>query len=262
MEKAKKEIYKEEFIQYLCVWIFFGVAILLVFWLYNPSFYIACDYSSEFCSAINNVIKTLSLSYIAGFIFFLLSVFIPNANKKYEDEYQIAFYLDKLKKDYLNIINFSENSDNFQKPSFEEFCNSLFVEDVSDYCKDLSISNKNGECDINVHFKPGILLQLELNVNDVREDLNLLHMLSPKLPYPIIQVLSKIKSSRLISEIGYRRGFSDKYTDEDQRIRLILFKMMMQNYRIIEIELMDVVNNNNKNFPNFKKHGEYKSCKC
>lgn len=251
MRKAKWVIYTKEFIRYLIVWIFFAIAIILSIWVNIPSCYVMCNFSNEVCSAINNVILTISLSYIAGTFFFLLSVLIPNAKNKYDDEYRIAFCLDKLKKDYLSVINFTDNGENFQKPSFVELSNTLFVEDVTDYCKDLELTNKNGECDIVVHFKPEIMLELELNANILREDLSLLRMLSPKLSFQIIKVLSKVNNSRLLTEIGNRKGYRGNFAYPELEIRLVLYKLMMRDYREIEIELTNEINNNNKLFPKF-----------
>lgn len=252
MNRSQITICAKELIRYICVWILFVITIFLAFWVNNPTYYIKCDYTSEVCNAINNITLSLSLSYIAGFIFFFLSEFVPTIKKKCEDESRIAFYLNNLTRDYYGFFNFSADTDNYKRGSFEEVSQSLFQEDVSKYCKTLKLSLEDGECDIDVHFKAEVLLNLEFNANIIRETLIIFQMLSYKLPFPVIDILGRIKSSRILLEIGERRGFRDSFAEEELKIRLALYKEMMIEYNDLVNKLINITNNHNKNYTQYK----------
>ena len=253
MNRAIIIIYAKEIFRYVGVWILFGIAIILAYWVNAPTCHIKCSFTPEECNAINNVILSLSLSYIAGFVFYFLSVFIPTANTKYEDESRIAFYLNNLTRDYYGLFNFSDDSDNYKRGSFEEVSQSLFQEDVSKYCKTLKISLEDGECDIDVHFKAEMLLNLEFNANRIREILNIFLMLSSKLPFPIIDILGRINCSRILTVIGEKRGFRGSFDVEELKIRLALYKEMMIEYNGLVNKLINITNNHNKNYTQYKK---------
>lgn len=252
METAKRQIYLKQLSRYKYVCFILGIAVIFAFWSKIPAVQIQCDLSPDICSDINNSVFSISISYVVGFIIFLLTVFIPDAERKFDDDERIAYYLNKLRKDYQSLINFSDKAENFQRPTFAELSNTLFQEDVSEYCKELTLSDKKEECELCVHFKPEKLLELELNANIIREDINLLQMMSPRLSYPIIDILSKLSRSRLIKEIESRRGFRDKFSEHELEMRLILYKFMMQDYREVEGELLNVVDENNKYFPQYQ----------
>ena len=253
METAKRQIYLKQLSRYKYVCFIFGIAVIFAFWSKIPAVQINCDLSPDICSDINNSVFSISMSYVVGFIIFLLTVFIPDAERRFDDDERIAFYLDKLRKDYQSLINFSDNADNFQRPSFADLSTTLFQEEyVSEYCKELTISDKKEECEKSVHFIPVKLLELELNASIIREDINLLKMLSTRLSYPIIDILSKLSRSRLLNEIEYRRGFRDRFTEQELEIRLALYKVMMRDYIQIENELIKIVNENNKYFPQYQ----------
>ena len=252
MVRAKIIIWFKELIRYGSVWILFAIAIILAFWVNAPTHYIKCNFTPEECNAINNVILSLSLSYIAGFIFYFLSVFVPTIKTKYEDESRIAFYLNNLTRDYYGLFNFSDDGDNYKRGSFEEISQSLFQEDVSKYCKTLKISLEDGECDIDVHFKAEMLLNLEFNANRIRETLNIFQMLSYKLPFPVIDILGRINCSRILTVIGERRDFRDSFDVEELRIRLVLYKEMMIEYNELVNKLINITNNHNKNYTQYK----------
>lgn len=252
MVRAKIIIWFKELIRYGSIWILFAIAITLAFWVNAPTHYIECNFTSEECNAINNVILSLSLSYIAGFIFYFLSVFVPTIKTKYEDESRIAFYLNNLTRDYYGLFNFSDDGDNYKRGSFEVISQSLFQEDVSKYCKTLKISLEDGECDFDVHFKAEMLLNLELNANRIRETLNIFQMLSYKLPFPVIDILGCINCSRVLTVIGERRGFRDSFDVEELKIRLVLYKEMMIEYNGLVNKLITITNNHNKNYTQYK----------
>ena len=252
MNRAKLMIYTKEFFKYLCVWILFGIAIILSAWVNIPRLHIDCNFSLAVCNALNNVILTLSLSYIAGFIFFFLSEFVPTSNRKYDDYLRITHYLNNLMIDYNGLMNFSDNSENYQRLPFAELSQSLFQEDVSRYCSDLKLSKDNGECDLYVHFKADSMLFIEMNANRVREDVNILQMLSYKLPYNVAELVGRIKCCRYLSEIEQRRGFRGDFDIEDLKIRFALYKEMMIEYYTLEKELIDIVNKNNRHFSQYK----------
>lgn len=252
METAKRQIYLKQLFRYKCVCFIFGIAVIFAFWSKIPAVQIQCDLSPDICGDINNSVFSISISYVVGFIIFLLTVFIPDAERRFDDEERIAFYLDKLRKDYQSLINFSDNAENFQRPSFAELSNTLFREDVSEYCKELTLSDENEECEKPVHFKPEKLLEMELNASIIREDINLLQMLSTRLSYPILDILSKLSRSRLLNEIENRRGFRDRFTEQELEIRFALYKVMMRDYRQIEKELIKIVNEYIKYFPNYQ----------
>lgn len=252
MNRAKIIICVKEVIRYSCVWILFVIAIFLAFWVNNPTYYIKCDYKPEVCNAINKVTLSLSLSYIAGFVFFFLSEFVPSIKKKYEDESRIAFYLNNLTRDYYGFFNFSDDTDNYKRGSFEQVSQSLFQEDVSKYCKDISFSLEDGECDIDVHFRAEALLNLEFNANNIRETLIIFQMLSYKLPFPVIDILGRIKCSRILTEIGERKGFRGSFDVQNLTIRLALYKEMMIEYNNLVNKLINITNNHNKNYTQYK----------
>lgn len=252
MKKAELLIFRKEAQKYLCVELLFIVAILLSIWVNLPDLYIKCGFSLEVCNTLNNTILSLSLSYIAGFIFFFLSEFVPTAKNKYEDFARITHYLNKLMTDYNGLMNFSDDSENYNRFPFAELSQSLFQEDVSKFCKNLSISVDNGECDLYVHFKADKLLFLEMNANRIREDVNILQMLSYKLPNNVTEITGKIKCCRFLSEIGLRRGFRGNFEFKDLNIRFALYKEMMIEYYELEKELMKIVNKDNIYFPHYK----------
>ena len=242
MNSTKKKIYKREFLRYLCVWILFGIAIIFAIWINIPTLYIECNYSETICNAINNVVLSLSLSYIVGFFFFFLTEFLPTAKKKYKINTTITKCLNKLVKEYYGLFNFGPESDNYQRPEFTELSQSLFQEDVAKYCKDTSLSLSNGEGDFEAHLKPEVLLFLELNASSIRENLNIIQMFSHNLAFPIIYIVGRIKSCRVLSEIERRRGFRGRFDDErDLEIRFLLYKEMMREYYNLEEELTKVI---------------------
>ena len=250
--KATLIIYAKEFKRYICVWLLFPVAIFVVFWIYTPGIHIQCNFSEDVCHTINTIGLSLSLSYIAGFIFFFLSEFIPTAKKKYEDECRVVACLNHLTQEFNGLFNFSSNKDNYQRLPFVELSQSLFQEDVSKYCKSLLLTDENGECDIDVHFKPEVLFYLELNVQSIREDLNIIQMLSHNLPFPVVYNVGFIKNSRILSYIESRRGYKATFSPEDLSIRFALYKHMMNNYYNDEKELMKITNEYNKIYTCYK----------
>ena len=252
MNRAKRHIYKNEIYQYLLVEILFLVAFALVIWVNVPSFHISCNYSIDVCNVINNVTTSLSLSYIAGFIFFFLSQFIPTAKRKYEEESLLVYCLNNLTKDYYELFNFGGETDNYQRLPFAEISKSLFQEDVSQYCNSVILSEENGECDKDVHFKPEALFNMELRTHRLKEDLTVIQTLSHIQPYPVVNIIGLIKSSYLLSEIEMRRCFRANFTPDDMRIRLALYKQIMKNYYELEAVLMDLTNMYNKYYPNYK----------
>ena len=65
---------------------------------------------------------------------------------------QITYYLNNLIKDYYGLMNFTDDADNYQRMPFAELSQSLFQEDVSQYCDNINLSIDNGEGDIDVHL--------------------------------------------------------------------------------------------------------------
>lgn len=252
MDKAKCEIYKKEIIRYMCVWVLFFIAIAFALWVSIPAIHIPCNFSEAGCKAINSVILTLSLSYIAGFIFFFLSEFIPTAKRKYEEEHRVVAVLNHLTKEFNGLFNFSSDKDNYQRMPFAELSQSLFQEDVSKYSQSIDLTDKDGECDVDVHFKPQVLLCLELNANRIREDLNVLQLLSHCLSFPVICTIGSIKSSRILSVIDSKSAYRASFDKNDIRIRLALYKDMMKDYYELEDMLMKVTNDYNKRYPEFQ----------
>ena len=252
MNKAKRHIYRNGCIRYILVGILFLVSFAIVIWLNVPSLYIPCSYSIDVCNAINKVVWSLALSYIAGFIFFFLSQFIPTTKRKYEEESLLVHCLNNLTKDYYELFNFNGETDNYKRLPFAELSQSLFQEDVSKYCNSLELSEENGECDKDVHFKPLALLSLELRAHRIREDLSVIQMLSHIQPYSVVNIIGLIKSSRLLSEIELRRGFRANFNPEDMKIRFALYKQMMKDYYELEAKLMEITNGYNKRYSNYK----------
>lgn len=252
MERVKIAIYRKEFFRYRYVWVLFFLAIIVSFWLNIPALYIQCFFPEEVCKAICNIISSISLSYVAGFIFFLLSEFIPAVKNKCEEMEQITYYLNNLIKDYYGLMNFTDDADNYQRMPFAELSQSLFQEDVSQYCDNINLSIDNGEGDIDVHFKPEIMFYLELNANSIREDINILQMVLFKQPVQAIEILGKIKCCRFLSEIEKRKGFRADFDLKDLKIRLVLYKEMMREYYFFEEELMNLANEYNKYFPQYR----------
>ena len=252
MDKAKCEIYKRELIRYVCVVVLFFIAIAFAFWVSFPALYIPCNLSETGCKSINSVVLTLSLSYIAGFIFFILSEFIPTAKRKHDEEHRIVVILNHLTQEINGLFNFISYKDNYQRMPFAELSQSLFQEDVSKYCQSIVLTDKDDECDFDVHFKPEVLFGLELNANRIREDLNVLQLLSHSLSFPVICTIGAIKNSRIISVIDSKSAYRASFDKDDMRIRFALYKDMMRDYYELEEMLMKVTNDYNKRYPEFQ----------
>lgn len=252
MTIAKFEIYKGELCKYKCVWILFIAAIVVALGVCFPIFHIPSNLSTTECDVINSLVLTLSLSYIAGFIFFFLSEFVPTAKRKIEDEKRVVAVLNHLTKEFNELFNFNSNNDDYHRMSFAELSQSIFREDVSMYCQSVSLSDKDGECDIDVHFKPLVLLNLELNANRIREDLNVMQLLSHSLSFPVICTIGSIKSSRILSVIDSKSAYRASFDEGDMKIRLALYKKMMKDYYELEEMLMTVTNEYNKRYPKYK----------
>lgn len=111
--------------------IFWILGILSVFFIIQLGLNIIpgipCEYSSEKVTKINNVILSLSYSYAAGLIVFLLVSYIPEQLKKHKTEKSIKPDLELLLNEmyiffeYLNwkYIN-SENIDSLTKSDFSK----------------------------------------------------------------------------------------------------------------------------------------------
>lgn len=64
------------------LWVLFVVSIYVAFACSFPSLQFECDLAEPTCTKLNGIFQSFSLSYVAGFVFYLLSDFIPSSRRQ------------------------------------------------------------------------------------------------------------------------------------------------------------------------------------
>lgn len=244
-------IIKEIVIDYIWVWLSSIIALFLSLWTIVPSLYIQTNFSSECNQAINIIVHGVSLSYIAGSIFFVFSGVIPNLRKRLSIFPSVSDKLIELQRAYGDFMAVSctnqEYSTDFNLKSFVE---RVIQEDCKHYCEDKGLSVE--EFDYDVHFKPEYLFALSLPLQWLDETLFELQAMSTWLSPEDLKVLSTIKHDSFVSQIRGRCGSNMKtaYGIEDITIRFGILKKCLLEYRQSR-ELLDKL---------VKKYEKYHIC--
>lgn len=225
-------IFKEIVIDYFGVWLSSIIALFLLLWTIMPNLYIQTSFSSEYNQAVNIIVHGVSLSYIAGSIFFVFSGVIPDFSRRLSILPSVSDKLIELQKafgDFMAVsITNQEYSTDFNLKSFVE---RVIKEDCKHYCEDNSLSVE--EFDYDVHFKPEYLFALSLPLQWIDETLFELQTMASWLSLEDHRVLSTIKHDNFVSQIRGRCGSNLKtaYGIEDITIRFGLLKKCLLEYR-------------------------------
>lgn len=157
-------IIKEVIYDYKWVWLSTLIALFLASWTFLPSLYIKTTFSQEYNSAVNVIIQSISLSYIAGTLFFVLSVIIPTIHGRFSILPSVSEQLIELKKAFGGFMAVSCKeqvcSSDF---NLKSFVRRVVQEDCTKYCGEESLSAE--EFDYEVHFRPKYLLALSLSLH-------------------------------------------------------------------------------------------------
>lgn len=235
-------ILKEIVIDYIWVGLSSIIALILSLWTITPSLYIQTNFSSEYNQAVNTIVHGVSLSYIAGVLFFVFSVVIPNFCRRLSVLPSISDKLEELRKAFFDFMAVSsthqEYSTDFNLKSFVE---RVIKEDCKQYCEEETLSVE--EFDSDVHFKPEYLFALSLPLQWLDETLFEIQAMASWLSPEDLRVLSTIKHDSLVSQIRGRCGGNMKssYGIEDITIRFGILKKCLLEYKHSRNALNDLV---------------------
>lgn len=225
-------ILKEIAIDYIWVWLSSAIALLLSLWTLLPSWYIQTNFSSEYNYATNTIIQGISLSYIAGSIFFVISVVIPNLCRRLSILPFISDKLVELRKAFFDFMAVSSTNQDYSTDfDLKSFVKRVIKEDCKQYCEEETLSVE--EFDSDVHFKPEYLFALSLPLQWLDETLFEIQAMASWLSPEDLRVLSTIKHDSLVSQIRGRCGGNMKtsYGIEDITIRFGILKKCLLEYK-------------------------------
>lgn len=225
-------ILKEIAIDYIWVGLSSAIALLLSLWTLLPSWYIQTNFSSEYNYVTNTIIQGISLSYIAGSIFFVISVVIPNLCRRLSILPFISDKLVELRKAFFDFMAVSSTNQDYSTDfDLKSFVERVIKEDCKQYCEEETLSVE--EFDSDVHFKPEYLFALSLPLQWLDETLFEIQAMASWLSPEDLRVLSTIKHDSLVSQIRGRCGGNMKtsYGIEDITIRFGILKKCLLEYK-------------------------------
>lgn len=243
---TKREVHitiiKEVISGYKMVWLSTLIALLLSSWTFLPSLYIKTSFSQEYNLAVNAIIQSISLSYIAGSLFFILSVIIPSIRSRFSILPSVSDKLIELKKAFFDFMAVScadqEYSSDFDLKSFVE---RVVQEDCKKYCEEEHLSVE--ELDYDVHFKPEYLLALSLTLQWLDETLFETQAMVSWMSPEDYRILSTIKHDSFVSQIrGICGSFiRTSYEIENITIRFGILKKCLLEYKHSREQLDELV---------------------
>ncbi|MBO4674410.1 MAG: hypothetical protein J5616_08695 [Bacteroidaceae bacterium] len=244
---TKKQVYttiiKEVIYNYKLVWLSTIIAFLLSLWTLLPDFYIKTALPSEYNQVVNVIVHSLSLSYIAGSLFFVFSVIIPTIQSRFIILPHLSDKLAELREalgDFMAVSCTNEDySTDFDLKSFVE---RVIREDCKPYCERNSLSVE--EFGYNVHFKPEYLIALSLSLQKLDEILFDIQAMASWLSPENHRVLSAIKHDSFISLLrGRCAGYmKTSFSTEDLNIRFGILKKSLLDYDRSRESLNELVN--------------------
>lgn len=243
---TKKEVHtiiiKEVICEYKLVWLSTLIALLLSLWTIIPSLYIKTIIPHEYNLAVNTIIQSISLSYIAGSLFFVLSVILPSIHSRYSILPSVSDKLISLKGAYFSFMvvseSFQEYSSDFNLKSFVE---RTVQEDCKQYCDEERWSVE--EFDYDVHFKPESVFSLSFSLQWLDEALFEIQAMASWLSPEDQRVLSKIKHDNFVYLIRGICGsrFKTSYEIDDVTIRFGILKAFLLDYKHSREQLEEFV---------------------
>ncbi len=246
---TKKEVHttiiKEVISEYKLVWLSTIIALLLSLWTILPSLYIKTIIPQEYNLAVNAIVQSLSLSYVAGSLFFVLSVIIPNIRSRFFILPSVSDKLNSLKEAYFCFTNigtslkeFFECSHDFNLKSFVE---RVVQEDCKQYCEEGRYCVE--EFNYDVHFKPESLFSLSFSLQWFDERLFELQAMISWLSPEDQRVLSTIKHDSFVFLIRGICGsrLKTSYGIDDITIKFGLLKESLYEHKYLRRQLEELV---------------------
>lgn len=244
--KVHLQIFKEIISQYIFIWVSFVVAIALSIWSLTPSFYIPISFSSEVCETINTLLSGLSLSYVAGVIFFVFSVVLPEFHRAKNVLPNLASLISALEEEILLFpmppeLKATNESWNYNGKNFlQSLVQNIDVENINIGI----ITPEDGDVVVKYNFTT--LFSLRLRVQNIDTDLSELQHYSQFLSPQDYYVLSEIRHCSLFNEIRHRLFVFQTETYSNIDVRLAIVKGHINRYAALRRKIKSMADRYDK----------------
>lgn len=224
MEKKKKQVYKliyrEEFMRIRIVWILFLFSIFLVLFVkFALSFHLTDD---TFWKSMLEILYDIVLSVVAATIFYVLTDFYPNTEKKIVQKISIANSLYLFKDEVANVRSNFNAKDVGRVFSDKEFFEYYLKDDVSSFSFDDKVSPK--ELHTLVHFKHDKLLHLNDMISNIEATFKDLVSVSLFMEDGDMCIINNVFYCSLFAEIRRKSNFPFDDNERNMEINFGLLK--------------------------------------